>query len=292
MKRNDWLTFAAALGFAALPFAAYAQDANEIATDAAPAVNVAAEENVETQAAPDSAAAPQTIQITLPADTASNDAVYDVYVVKAETVDNAGNTPIATIPDSEPEFSRETLLGSGFAAMLNIGPYYAFKDELHTSGDRRVHVPTAGLEASVDLGFKGKYFGAFAELMFRGGAAMEDDVHYHCPMNSFKPDDICFAYNSINKGDWDTYYMGIGLMVAGYIPVASRVFLSLGAGIIGYFGRTIDGDEAAFNYALKGSLGINFALNRDIALGLAINYEGLMDHRQSIQPAFSLIYGF
>lgn len=213
---------------------------------------------------------------------------YDVYVVAADDSANASLPPVV----SDPPRTKDNLLGSGGMIALNIGPNYAFKDQLYTSGDRKINVATAGLEASIDLGYKFEYVGVFLELMFRGGSVVEDDVHYHCPSNTFNKDDTCFKYYAVKKGDWDTYFMGIGAMVAGYIPFNSWVFGSIGAGFIGYLGRTTDGDESAYNYAFKASLGVNFAVTPDVAVGFAVNYEGMFDRRRSISPAFSLIYNY
>ncbi len=183
-------------------------------------------------------------------------------------------------------------LHQGFSFMFNVGPNYAFVDTLKTSGDKKIEVATAGVEASFDLGYKVKYFGTYLEFMLRGGSVLEDDPHYHCPSTSFSLDDVCFKYNAVEKGDWDTYFMGLGLMFYGFIPVSESVIIDIGTGFIGYIGRTTDGDGASSNVAIKVSLGVQFAVTDAIALGVALNYEGLINTRQSIQPAFSLIYNY
>ena len=183
-------------------------------------------------------------------------------------------------------------LHQGFSFMFNVGPNYAFVDTLKTSGDKKIEVATAGVEASFDLGYKVKYFGTYLEFMLRGGSVLEDDPHYHCPSTSFNLNDVCFKYNAVEKGDWDTYFMGLGIMFYGFIPVTDSVIIDIGAGFLGYIGRTTDGDAASSNVAIKVSLGVQFAITDAIALGAALNYEGLINTRQSIQPAFSLIYNY
>ncbi len=303
MKNPLSLFTVAVVGSLVMSGTAMAQnvDDGEIAAEA-PAIQVSADDGAAAAAAAtvvvDAAAneaepasdAPIVVETAPQPVSDSGNSTYDVYVVPADSA----NVPPSNLPPEEvaPARTRDNLLGTGGMIAVNIGPNYSFKDRLYTSGDRSFEVPTAGLEASVDLGFKYKYVGVFLEVMFRGGAAMDDDVHYHCPTNSFSMSDTCFKYYAIEKGDWDTYFMGVGAMLNGYIPITSWVFGTIGVGFIGYIGRTTDGDESAYNYAFKVTAGVNFAVTPDIALGFAINYEGLEDRRQSIQPAFSLVYNY
>ena len=271
-------------GLLGIPAMAAAQDSAEEASAAAAAATVAADAGASEAVV----TVQNNVVVVDSAPAANSSADYDVYVVAADNSANASLPPVA----SEPPRTKDNLLGSGGMIALNIGPNYSFKDQLYTSGDRKINVATAGLEASVDLGYKFEYVGVFLEVMLRGGTVVEDDVHYHCPSNTFNMNDTCFKYYGVKKGDWDTYFMGIGAMVNGYIPFNSWVFGTIGAGFLGYIGRTTDGDESAYNYAFKATLGVNFAVTPDIAVGFAVNYEGMFDRRQSIQPAFSLIYNY
>ncbi len=292
---REWILALSAAGLLGVPAMAAAQDSAEEASAAAAAAAVAADADASSAVVTVQSDSVVTVQsdavvvnAAAPAPASAGGSDYDVYVVSADNSANASIPPVV----SEPPRTKDNLLGSGGMIALNIGPNYAFKDQLYTSGDRKINVATAGLEASIDLGYKFEYVGVFLELMLRGGTVVEDDVHYHCPSNTFNMNDTCFRYYSVKKGDWDTYFMGIGAMVAGYIPFNSWVFGTIGAGFLGYIGRTTDGDEAAYNYAFKASLGVNFAVTPDIAVGFAVNYEGMFDRRQSISPAFSLIYNY
>ena len=229
----------------------------------------------------------------------ASDRMDDAAVMESEDVafvadsDQASVREMAVYEEAPTEASYPQFgLHQGFSFIFNVGPNYAFMDTLKTSGDKKIEVATAGVEASFDIGYKVKYFGTYLELMLRGGSVVEDDPHYHCPSTSFSFDDVCFKYNAVEKGDWDTYFMGIGLMFYGFIPVTDRMIIDVGAGFLGYLGRTTDGDAMSSNVALKVSVGFQYAVTDAIALGAAINYEGLINTRQSIQPAFSLIYNY
>lgn len=204
-----------------------------------------------------------------------------------QTTDNADD--VSASPD---EPNARINLNDGFSLILNVGPNFAFHDKMATSAGKLIDVYTAGLEASLDIGYKIKYFGTYFELMLRGAASIEDDPHYHCPSHSFNMNDICFKYNAIEKGDWDGYFMGFGIMFYGFIPVTDKMLISIGTGFLGYVGTTTDRDEGLMNAAWKLSLGFQFAVNDDLALGLTLNYEGFLSLRQSLQPAFSLIYHY
>ena len=295
MRRNSYLAVLAAIGMTGMPYIAMAQtNESDVSSNDSQVVSVSTDDAATAAAAATAVVDAASTDVQSEAESSSQPAAssesqtYDVYVVPADS--NTNEIQPAEVL-TEPR-TRDSLLGIGGSIVFNIGPNYSFKDKLYTSGDRSLIVPTAGLEASIDLGFKYKYVGVFFEVMFRGGTAMDDDVHYHCPSRFSGMDDKCFKYYAIEKGDWDTYYMGLGAMLSGYIPMNSWVFATIGVGFITYLGRTIDGDEAAYNYAVKVSAGVNFAVTPDIALGFALNYEGMTDRRQSLQPAFSLIYNY
>ena len=179
-----------------------------------------------------------------------------------------------------------------FSLMLNVGPNYAFSDRLKTSGKQNIDVPTAGLEAALDIGIKTRYFGAYFEVLLRGGAVLEDDPHFHCPGDRFNLDDVCFKYYAVEKGDWDSYFMGLGLMLYGFIPASDFLLFSLGVGFTSHIGMTTDRDTTAVNTLFKGSVGFHLAVTQTIALGMTINYEGASGIRHSLQPAFSMIYHY
>lgn len=272
MNLRKWLFAILITGALCIPAAAMAQ-AEDVNANAQPAAAVPQE------SVPMTAASPAPVQA------APVQYVYVQAPAQPVMMQPEDERPTSAMPTSDDD------MRAAFSLLMNVGPYYAIKEKQLTSGGSSVEFPGAGLEAALDIGFTLKYFGAYLELMLRGGAVMADDPHYHCPQRITGADDICFKYLAVEQGDWDGYFAGAGIMLYGFIPLSKSLFLSLGVGFLGYFGLRTDRDKGVTNHAAKFSLGINATLTDHIAIGAALQYEGLTG-RQSIQPAFNLIYNY
>lgn len=183
-------------------------------------------------------------------------------------------------------------LHTGFSLIANLGATYAFYEPVF-SGYRRFESSAAGVQGSVDVGYKFEHFGIYFEGLLRGAFAVEDQLDDHCPTFPGSGYNYCYDYKIHKKGEWDGYVGGIALVFRGFIPVTDTFIVTLGGGPILYLGTAV-GEGSGFSYSggLKLELGFNFVLTDELALGFTISEEGSLVCHRSLSPSITLIYNY
>jgi len=186
------------------------------------------------------------------------------------------------------ENDNHSPLHSGFSILFQAGPDVAIQNKIWT-GSTHFPTTTAGLEASLDIGYKFTYFGIYLSTSYRANFAVKDEKKtYDTEYNTH----IRYQYDAMKAGEWNGEVFGVGLMLMGFIPCNDNFIITLGTGLSGLFGTTMTRNETSYNLLSKVSLGFNIPISEQLMLGAALNYEFsiLNDHR--LQPAFSLTYTY
>ena len=188
--------------------------------------------------------------------------------------------------------AQDSELHTGFSLVANLGGTVAFYEPVY-SGFRTFESSAAGVQGSIDIGYKFEYVGLYLEGFLRGAFAYKDQFDDHCPTFPGEGYSFCYDYKIHKKGEWDGYVGGFALIVRGFIPVSEKFILTLGGGPIIYLGTAV-GEGSGFTYSggLKLELGFNFVLTDELALGFTISEEGSLACHRSLSPSLTLIYNY
>lgn len=195
----------------------------------------------------------------------------------------------------EPDDEYPEVLRNGFSVVFNVGPDFIPNDYVFTfNQDDDLSFPAIGGNMNLNIGYKTSYFGIYLDLFLRAAWASKNikDSHTISSYNDADNNSHKVTYNLFNKGDWDGYIGGIGLMMMGFIPFSEHLVIDLGLGFDWCLGTGVfDNDDLAQTFDIKFRVGFDIPITYSIMLGMAVEVNYLFSTTH-ISPMFTLIYTY
>ena len=169
-------------------------------------------------------------------------------------------------------YTSRYLNTNGGVFSMTLGPAFA-PTEAVDSGYRKFEASTTGVSADAEIGYHWGRFSWTFSFMLRGGWANEATEFYHCPGGWLEGN--CFEYDAIREGEWDGYFMGLGMMLDFMLPVSDATFFTLGFGFDVPIGLAMDREHSESQFSFKFRLSVQHFISEHLALGGSLKLSGL-----------------
>lgn len=157
----------------------------------------------------------------------------------------------------------------GFHAAFGLGYQFIPHDSV-SSGYHYFNASAQGGFISIDLGYHWEYFALSANISPRAAWLIKDAMIRG----------VRLTYSALNKGDWDGYFMSIGIKADFIIPLRETMFTKFGLALDFPLGNA-PSKKTRVQYQMRVGIdiGLYWRLNDSIALGFDVALRGRLRNK-------------
>ncbi|MBQ9395490.1 MAG: hypothetical protein IJU23_08230 [Proteobacteria bacterium] len=152
----------------------------------------------------------------------------------------------------------------GFHAALGLGYQFVPCDSV-SSGYHYFEASAQGGFISIDLGYHWKYFAISGNISPRAAWLTKDAMirGRH------------FQYAALNDGDWDGYFLSLGVKAEFFVPLRDIMFMTFGFGLDFPIGLApCKREHVEYQFRVGIDIGIYWKLTNELAFGLDVAVRG------------------
>lgn len=176
------------------------------------------------------------------------------------------------VVDSEEASSSKWNHDGGFVSIKLGGHVGGERVGTHTKYG--FYTPESGYSFALDAGYSKNNGFVSGVVKARSGWALKDKVYHHYVNND---PNQCYSYNAINKGEWDGYFMSIGMRGGGFVDISQdhKWMLSFSGGFDIPIGFSMDRENVYASFLLVFSAGFQYFITTSLSIGASVDISGM-----------------